>query len=114
MAPRGQVTAWAQEWRAGKAWAWTHDYNNAPFNLRHDILKTNLGELGEDCCIRAPFYCELGDNIHLGNQVFVNYNCTFLDVAVIDIRDGTMIGPGVQIYTAYHDKDHGVTLADAV
>lgn len=50
----------------------------------------------------APFYCEYGVNIHVGKGCFVNYNCTFLDVAPITLGDGVWIGVNVTIATPNH------------
>ena len=37
--------------------------------------------------------------------MFVNFDCTFLDVVAIVIGDRTQIGPAVQIYAADHPRD---------
>ena len=50
----------------------------------------------------APFYCEYGVNIHVGKGCFVNYNCTFLDVAPITLGDGVWIGANVTLATPNH------------
>ncbi len=43
--------------------------------------------------IRAPFYCDYGYNIHIGEGSFVNFDCVFLDLAPIRIGRHTLIGP---------------------
>ena len=53
-------------------------------------------------CIFAPFYCEYGVNIHFGKGCFVNYKCTFLDCAPIELGDGVWIGANVTIATPCH------------
>lgn len=50
----------------------------------------------------APFYCEYGVNIHVGKECFVNYNCTFLDVAPIKLGNGVWIGANVTLATPNH------------
>ncbi len=57
---------------------------------------------GNYLCVFAPFYCEYGVNIHVGKGCFVNYNCTFLDVAPITLGDGVWIGANVTIATPNH------------
>ena len=52
-----------------------------------------------------PFRCDLGFNIHLGKDVLINYNCTFLDTASITIGDNCKIGPDCHLVTAIHPKD---------
>ena len=55
--------------------------------------------------VRPPFYCDFGYNIHLGRNVFMNFNCVLLDVARIEIGDFCQIGPNVQVYAADHPRD---------
>ena len=71
----------------------------------HAILREQMAEVGEGAFIRPPFYCDYGANIRLGAGVFLNVNCTILDVVGVVIGDGTQIGPGVQILTADHPRD---------
>lgn len=52
--------------------------------------------------IRAPFYCDYGYNIHIGEGSFVNFDCVFLDLAPIRIGRNTLIGPKVQLLTPHH------------
>jgi maltose O-acetyltransferase len=52
--------------------------------------------------IFAPFYCEYGVNILFGKGCFVNYKCTFLDCAPIELGDGVWIGANVTIATPCH------------
>lgn len=56
--------------------------------------------------ICPPFHCDHGDGICLGEHVFVNANCTFLDGGNITIGAHTLIGPNVQIYTPHHPMDY--------
>lgn len=52
--------------------------------------------------LNPPFYCDYGFNIETGKNLFVNYNCTFIDVAKVKIGDNCFIAPNVSIYTAGH------------
>lgn len=52
--------------------------------------------------IFAPFFCEYGVNINVGKGCFINYNCTFLDVAPITLKDGVWIGANVTLATPNH------------
>jgi maltose O-acetyltransferase len=69
---------------------------------KQHILAELFGRLGRDVWIEAPFFCDYGENIFIGSNVFVNYNCVFLDCNRIFIGDNVLIGPAVQIYTATH------------
>ena len=50
----------------------------------------------------APFYCEYGVNIYVGNGCFVNYGCTLLDVAPITLGNGVWLGANVTLATPNH------------
>ncbi len=56
----------------------------------------------ENVFVNPPFYCDYGWNIEIGKDVFINYNCTILDVAKVKIGDRCQIAPNVSIYTAGH------------
>lgn len=73
--------------------------------IRKQLLTDLFGHLGQKSTIEPPFYCDYGSNIYLGDRVFFNFNCVILDVVRVDIGDGTMLGPNVQIYTATHPMD---------
>lgn len=57
---------------------------------------------GKSLGVFAPLYCEYGVNIHVGNECFVNYNCTFLDVSPITLGDSVWIGANVTLATPNH------------
>lgn len=82
-----------------------YNYGSVDAAVAQTILKELLGNLGENSTIRAPFYCDYGSNIYLGDGVFINFNAVFLDVMPIRIGDGTQIGPNVQFYAADHPRD---------
>lgn len=69
---------------------------------RTAILRKLFGGLGENVLVDAPFHCDHGDNIFLGNNVIVGMNCTFVDNQEIRIGDQVMIASNVQIYTSSH------------
>ena len=70
----------------------------------HDAAyRTALRKLCPDAegFIRAPFYCDYGYNISIGEGSFVNFDCVFLDLAPIRIGRNTLIGPKVQLLTRW-------------
>lgn len=78
-------------------------------NLRPDqtaemqgILKNLFGSIGERFIINQPFRCDYGCNIFLGEDCFINFNCTILDEAKVIIGNNAFLGPNVSIYTACH------------
>lgn len=70
--------------------------------LRRELLQELFGSSGANLWLEPPFYCDYGSNIHVGDNVFFNFNCVILDVAEVTIGSGAMFGPLVQIYTATH------------
>jgi len=62
-----------------------------------------LGDIGQESIIEPPFYCSYGENIYIGDHVYLNVLCTILDCNEVHIGNHVMIGPLVQIYTAAHD-----------
>lgn len=72
---------------------------------RRRIVRELFGAGGESVWLQPPFYCDYGSNIELGERVFFNFNCVVLDVCRVRIRDYTLFGPNVQIYTATHPMD---------
>jgi acetyltransferase-like isoleucine patch superfamily enzyme len=49
-----------------------------------------------------PFQINLGKFTRIGKNVFINHDCTFLDMGSITIEDDVMIGPKVCITTEGH------------
>ncbi len=72
---------------------------------RGRILSRLLPYAGANTWLQPPFYCDYGYNIHLGENVFFNFNCVVLDVMPVTIGSRTLFGPNVQIYTATHPMD---------
>lgn len=69
------------------------------------LLRSLFASVAEGVFIEAPFHCSYGFNIRLGKKVYLNAGCVILDSAPVDIGDGAMLGPGVQIYCADHHRD---------
>lgn len=72
------------------------------FFTKQRALKKLIPSAKNGLTVFAPFYCEYGVNIHVGKGCFVNYNCTFLDVAPITLGDGVWIGANVTLATPNH------------
>lgn len=69
--------------------------------LLHDIF----GAAGERLHVNQPLHVDYGCNILLGHDVFINFNLTVLDEALVTIGNHVFIGPNVSIYTACHPLD---------
>jgi maltose O-acetyltransferase len=91
------------------ACAWMDRYNSTHLKSaeeRNGLLGELMHSVGPGAFIKPPFFCDYGFNISLGKQTFLNFNCVILDQAAVSIGDLTRIGPGVQICTADHPRDH--------
>lgn len=69
---------------------------------KEKLLKEILGKTGKNVNIEAPFHCDYGYNIEVGENFFANYNFTVLDVGKVRIGANAQIAPNVSIYTAGH------------
>ncbi len=52
--------------------------------------------------ILVPFYTNFGKFIRIGRNVFINHDCTVLDMGGITIQDDVMIGPKVSLLSESH------------
>ena len=58
-----------------------------------------------DATIYPPFYTDHGLHLDLGERVFINQSCTFLDYAGIRLGNRVMIGPKATFITVGHPVD---------
>ncbi|MDO5688899.1 MAG: sugar O-acetyltransferase [Tissierellia bacterium] len=69
------------------------------------ILGQILGEIQDNCAITAPFWCDYGYNIRVGENFYANHNLVILDPAKVIFGDNVFIGPNCGFYTAGHPID---------
>ena len=69
------------------------------------LIQELFSHAGKDAYVEAPFFCDYGYNVSVGDYFFSNYDCVFLDCGKITIGDYVMLGPKVSIYTANHPID---------
>ena len=74
-------------------------------DLRRAILRELLGACGENINIEAPFRCDYGFNIRVGERFYANFGVVILDCGLVTIGDDVKLAPNVQIYTAHHPLD---------
>ena len=83
----------------------TYAFNHLPPEQQEEavsILKRLFGRTGRELWVEAPFHCDYGFNIEVGEHFYANYNLVILDVCKVTIGEYAMIGPNVAIYTAGH------------
>ncbi len=83
------------------------ELNNAvDFNrVRALLSKITQSEIDQSTTIFTPFHTNLGIFTIFGKNVFINHDCSFLDIGGITIDDGVMIGPKVKLITEGHPLD---------
>lgn len=62
-----------------------------------EILEQIFGSMKGNPVITAPFYCDYGFNIFIGENFYTNHNVTILDGAKITFGDNVWIGTNVSV-----------------
>lgn len=76
------------------------DYEAKDYQVR--LLTELLGSVGANIVVEHHFHCDLGDNIHVGDNFYAGFNCTILDLAPVTIGHNCLLGPNVGLYTSGH------------
>lgn len=82
----------------------TYTYNHAAPNeveKKKSVMKEMIKTKGA-FNIEAPFICDYGYNIEVGNNFYANFGCILLDTNKIIIGENVLLAPNVQMYTAAH------------
>jgi len=66
------------------------------------VLCELLPHKGKNVELHAPFLCDYGYNIVIGDDSFINRDCYLMDCAKISIGKHCYIGPKCGFYTASH------------
>lgn len=85
-----------------------YDYNHLrPSDEEHqaEIMKQLLGKIKGTFTIVAPFWCDYGFNIEIGDNFFANHNTVILDGGKVTFGDNVFIGPDCGFHTAGHPID---------
>src|ERR1700712_4118453 len=74
-----------------------HAYNQTSYDreARLKILQQLRIKAGSNIDVQAPFYCDYGCHIEVGDNFFANFNCVFLDCNYIKIGSNVFLGPSV-------------------
>lgn len=85
-----------------------HQYNQLRPSDRsgqREVLKKLLGKTGENFILTAPFWCDYGYNITLGENFYANHNLVILDAAKVTFGDNVFVAPDCGFHTAGHPID---------
>jgi len=71
-------------------------------------------EIDESSAVFPPFHVNYGRHTKIGKNVFINFDCVFLDFGGITIDDGVFIAPKVSLLTEGHplspESRHSLTV----
>jgi maltose O-acetyltransferase len=85
-----------------------YDFNHlrpSDTEAQQQIMRKLLGKTGNRFEIIAPFYCDYGYNIEVGENFFANHNTVILDGAKVRFGDNVFVAPNCGFYTAGHPLD---------
>ena len=85
-----------------------YDFNNLrPSDEKGqiEILKKLLGKTKNNFIVTAPFWCDYGYNIEVGENFYSNHNLVILDGGKVTFGDNVFIAPNCGFYTAGHPID---------
>lgn len=83
-------------------------FNSMPITeteARDKVLRELFGSAGKNLSIKPGFLCDLGVNIHVGDDFLTNYNVTILDMALVTIGNNVWIGPNVGLFAVAHPME---------
>ena len=83
-----------------------NDLRPLQFEEQQRLMKEMFAECGENVFIQRPLYANWGgSHVHMGSNIYANFNLTLTDDTHIYIDDNVMIAPNVVLATAAHPLD---------
>ena len=73
-----------------------------PEEMRALLSHITGTDVDESIAIFPPFHVNFGKHTKIGKNVFINFDCVFLDFGGITIEDGVFIAPKVSLLTEGH------------
>jgi|TARA_R110000796_G_scaffold13818_3_gene44546 acetyltransferase-like isoleucine patch superfamily enzyme len=70
--------------------------------IRKLLAKITASEIDVTITLFPPFQINYGKNTKIGKNVFINFDCTFLDLGGITIEDNVMLAPKVSLLSEGH------------
>lgn len=77
----------------------------SPAEIRGFLRRMTGQSIPDSTSLAAPFRSDFGRHIVLGERVFINADCFFVDLGGITIDDDALIAPRVTILSVNHDPD---------
>ncbi|WP_413512328.1 sugar O-acetyltransferase [Myroides odoratus] len=78
--------------------------NNAsdPAEIRRLLSEITASEIDDSVAVFTPLQINYGKNTKIGKNVFINFDCVFLDLGGITIEDHVLIAPKVNLLSEAH------------
>ena len=76
--------------------------SSEPEEMRALLSQITDMEIDSSTAIFPPLYVNYGRHTKIGKDVFINFDCVFLDFGGITIEDGVFIAPKVSLLTEGH------------
>lgn len=73
-----------------------------PAEIRRLLSEITGAEIDESVAVFTPLYINYGKHTRIGKNVFINFDCTFLDLGGITIEDNVLIAPKVSLLSEGH------------
>jgi acetyltransferase-like isoleucine patch superfamily enzyme len=73
-----------------------------PTEIRDLLSQITNTEIDESTTVFTPLHINYGKHTKIGKNVFVNFDCVFLDLGGITIEDNVLIAPKVSLLSEGH------------
>jgi acetyltransferase-like isoleucine patch superfamily enzyme len=73
-----------------------------PDEIRRLLSQITTTEIHESVTVFTPLHINYGKHTKIGKNVFINFDCVFLDLGGITIEDNVLIAPKVSLLTESH------------
>ncbi|MDN3667985.1 sugar O-acetyltransferase [Echinicola jeungdonensis] len=73
-----------------------------PSEIRALLSQITASEIDESVAVFTPLHINYGKHTKIGKNVFINFDCVFLDLGGITIEDGVLIAPKVSLLSEGH------------
>jgi acetyltransferase-like isoleucine patch superfamily enzyme len=81
------------------------NHTTDPKEIRAILSQITGSEIDESVDVFTPLYINYGKHTKIGKNVFINFDCTFLDLGGITIDDGVLLAPRVSLLSESHPID---------
>lgn len=73
-----------------------------PEEIRHFLSQITNSEIDESVTVFTPLHINYGKHTKIGKNVFINFDCVFLDLGGITLDDDVLLAPKVSLLTEQH------------